>query len=229
MRLYHHLSQVIRVSTLLAIGCALPVCALAAATGTRHDTLRTGHGGHLYVVMKGDTLWSIAAKHFKNPWKWRNLHKLNKKSIKNPNRIYPGQVFSLGEPLPLEPIAKEPVTIKPVAITPTPAPSEPAPAAAPAAAPVISAQVISIYNGTSQAGQQTVVILDKGRRDGIENGQVLTLYQGDGARRGQSAASGTPEAGYGQAQVFRTFEKTSYATVTMEKMPVKVLDVAIKQ
>lgn len=182
-----------------------------------------------FVVKKGDTLWGIAATHYKNHWKWHKVWKLNKNSIKNPHWIYPGQVFTLDEPLPLEITPKKaPVTVKPAAIQPAPIPlTQGKPVPAPA--PVISAHVISIYNGTSQAGDHTVIIIDKGRLDGIENGHVLVLYSGDKANSGQIAASGTLDAGYGKAQVFRTFDKTSYATVTLESLPVKLLDIAIKQ
>ncbi|MBK8118699.1 MAG: LysM peptidoglycan-binding domain-containing protein [Sulfuritalea sp.] len=43
----------------------------------------------------GDTLWSIASKFLKDPYRWGDLWKLNAEEIRNPQRIYPGQVISL--------------------------------------------------------------------------------------------------------------------------------------
>ena len=48
-----------------------------------------------YIVAPGDTLWSIASKFLKDPYRWADLWKLNADEIKNPQRIYPGQVISL--------------------------------------------------------------------------------------------------------------------------------------
>jgi hypothetical protein len=48
-----------------------------------------------YVVVKGDTLWSIAQRYTDSPWRWSELWDLNKDEIKNPNRIYPGNVIVL--------------------------------------------------------------------------------------------------------------------------------------
>ena len=46
-----------------------------------------------YVVKQGDTLWSIAERYLDAPWRWQELWNLNKDEIKNPNRIYPGNVI----------------------------------------------------------------------------------------------------------------------------------------
>lgn len=46
-----------------------------------------------YVVKQGDTLWSIAERYLDAPWRWQELWNLNKDEIKNPNRIYPGNVL----------------------------------------------------------------------------------------------------------------------------------------
>ena len=91
----------------------------------------------------------------------------------------------------------------------------------------ISAKIISIYGGVQQAGQNAVVTLNKGSRDGVENGHVLALYQrGDEVPSGSIFRADTrlPDMRYGLLFVFRVFDKVSYALVMQTQLPVQLLD-----
>lgn len=48
-----------------------------------------------YVVVPGDTLWSISERYTDAATRWPELWNVNKEEIKNPHRIYPGNVVVL--------------------------------------------------------------------------------------------------------------------------------------
>ena len=48
-----------------------------------------------YTVIKGDSLWKISDKKYLNPFMWPLLYWANKDSIKDPDLIFPGQIFKV--------------------------------------------------------------------------------------------------------------------------------------
>jgi hypothetical protein len=91
----------------------------------------------------------------------------------------------------------------------------------------ITARVISIYGGVQQAGQNAVVTLNKGQRDGLENGHVLALHKKGDTVKTQGLFTPNielPDMRYGLLFVFRVFDKVSYALVMEAKFPVDILD-----
>lgn len=79
-----------RIITLLcAVGLAISAPAFSAALKVRPDAPTR------YVVKQGDTLWGISGKYLYRPWQWSRLWGANRSKIRNPDRIYPGQVLVL--------------------------------------------------------------------------------------------------------------------------------------
>jgi len=88
----------------------------------------------------------------------------------------------------------------------------------------IRARIISIYGGVDQAGQNSIVTLNKGKRDGLENGHVLALYKESESSKYKGETYALPAVRIGLVFVFRTFDKVSYALVMQVQRSVQLLD-----
>jgi hypothetical protein len=78
-------------------------------------------------------------------------------------------------------------------------------------------QVISVYGDGLNAGQNQIVALNRGAREGIERGHVLALWRA-GKRQMDTTDPGRallvlPDERIGQLFVFRVFDRVSYALI----------------
>lgn len=308
-----------------------------------------------YIVEKGDTLWGIAQRFLKEPWRWPEIWRMNQEQVKNPHRITPGMVLTLdrgkpqlqvaektiklspevrSETLPpdaipaippnvIEPFLTEPLVIEEGGLSKAPRivateenrvhlgvgnlayvngvadsksdlwqvyrpgnalidpdtnrtlgfeavylgtgklvrrgdPSTVQIVSSkqeisagdrliPAGSPVINqymphspssmvkGRIIGLYNQltTSEGGKNSIVSINRGSRDGMENGHVLAIYR-HGATVPDPAATVSrdiaptirlPDERYGLIFVFRTFNSISYALVMESSRPVAPGDV----
>lgn len=63
----------------------------AAAAGIPHAALESGGFvvGKMYTVVKGDTLWDLSGRYYKNPFLWGKIYNANFRTVANPDRINP--------------------------------------------------------------------------------------------------------------------------------------------
>lgn len=84
----------------------------------------------------------------------------------------------------------------------------------------INGRVISAYGGLAEAGQYTTIVINKGARDGLDEGTVLAVYKNGGKAEGITL----PDSRTGLIMVYRVFGKVSYALVMQTTRPVNLLD-----
>jgi hypothetical protein len=80
----------IRIISALILAVAATLC---GAAGQAPQLADNAPGQH--IVVRGDTLWGISARFLKEPWRWPEIWRMNREQIRNPNRIYPGDVIVL--------------------------------------------------------------------------------------------------------------------------------------
>jgi hypothetical protein len=94
----------------------------------------------------------------------------------------------------------------------------------------VRGRVMSIYGGlgkVGEAGQHSIITINRGRANGLEIGHVLALYSAGGVVRDVTNDSKIklPDERSGLAFVFRVFDRVSYALVMHVTRPVSPLDV----
>jgi LysM repeat protein len=88
----------------------------------------------------------------------------------------------------------------------------------------MSGRVLQIYGDALSAGQNQIVAINRGARDGVERGHVLALWR-QGDRRvkrieGERTVLQLPNEQNGLLFVFSVFERTSYALILSVNVPV---------
>lgn len=88
----------------------------------------------------------------------------------------------------------------------------------------ISGSIISVYGDAITAGQNQIVALNKGKRDGLERGHVLALWHAGRVVRDPTTARREeirlPDERHGQLFVFQVFDRVSYALILSVQEPV---------
>lgn len=103
----------------------------------------------------------------------------------------------------------------------------------------VNARIVSVYGGVSQAGQNQIVSINRGKKDGIDLGTVLELYRfgpvvTDRTDKTSFWAFGSfgrpkvklPDNQYGSLFIFRAFDNISYGLVMQVTDSVQIGDLA---
>ncbi|PPD33153.1 MAG: peptidoglycan-binding protein [Methylomonas sp.] len=93
----------------------------------------------------------------------------------------------------------------------------------------VSGSIIRVMGGVSQIGLHNIVVIDKGKIDGLEVGHTLDIYKRgrvvvDKIQSDEAVPVKLPDEFGGQLMVFRVFERVSFALVMKATSAMHVLD-----
>ncbi len=93
----------------------------------------------------------------------------------------------------------------------------------------IQGSIISVLNGVLEIGQYDIIVLSKGKVDGLKVGHILSIMQKgklihDPFHKNKNELVKLPDQNAGVALVFRVFERVSYALVMHADRNIRVLD-----
>ena len=93
-------------------------------------------------------------------------------------------------------------------------------------AEIVDGIMIAVEGGLTQIGDMSVVVINKGKRDGMEIGNVLAVYQAGDYVFDKIAQSNVflPDTRVGLAMVYESFEKISYAIILKTSRVLQVGD-----
>lgn len=92
----------------------------------------------------------------------------------------------------------------------------------------VEGRIVSIYGDGLRAGQNQIVAINRGAKDGIERGHVLALWRAGRAAFDRTSpekvAMKLPDERHGLLFVFRVFDRVSYALILNVQEPVTAGD-----
>ncbi|BCD99684.1 LysM peptidoglycan-binding domain-containing protein [Marinagarivorans cellulosilyticus] len=90
----------------------------------------------------------------------------------------------------------------------------------------VDGEIIAVEGGVNQVGKMSVVVLNRGQREGIKIGNVMAIYKRGGEIRDRIKGDMVqlPDERAGLLMVFRTFEKLSLGLVLEAERPLSTKD-----
>ncbi len=94
----------------------------------------------------------------------------------------------------------------------------------------IDGRIVHVVDGVTQIGQYQVIVINRGTRDGLAPGHVLTVWQAGNkvVDRTDTGVFGgkvqLPDERAGTLMVFKTYDRMSYALVMQAEGPIHTLD-----
>ena len=85
----------LKIISLLAVAASAASLVFAAGVSAQQLQGLKADAPERYTVERGDTLWGISGRYLEKPWHWPQLWNMNREQIRNPHRIYPGDVLVL--------------------------------------------------------------------------------------------------------------------------------------
>jgi hypothetical protein len=94
----------------------------------------------------------------------------------------------------------------------------------------VEGRIVDVIDGVTQIGQYQVIVINRGTRDGLAPGHVLTVWQSGGKVEDQfdtrfsARKVQLPDERAGTLMVFKTYDRLSYGLIMQAAGPIHTLD-----